>query len=183
MTYYRRNLPHWHPEGRILFVTWRLVGSLPAPLMKNIAANRPDGRIFRSFDAVLDGAEFGPLWLKDGRVAACVVHSLRHGETALHEYKLHAYVVMPNHVHVLLEPQTELRRIMQGIKGTSSRRANTILKRVGQPFWQDESFDRWIRDENEFLRIRHYILQNPIKAKLTKRAEDWPWSSAQDSKL
>ncbi|MGC1105111.1 MAG: transposase [Candidatus Acidiferrales bacterium] len=145
--------------------------------MKDIAASRSDGRIFRLFDAVLDRGEFGQLWLKDRRIASCVVQSLQHGEAALHEYKLHAFVVMPNHVHVLLEPRTELRRITQGIKGTTSRRANAILRRVGQPFWQDESFDRWIRNEDEFLRIRHYILRNPVAAGLVKTAEEWPWSS------
>lgn len=115
--------------------------------------------------------------MQDERIASCVVESLRYGEARLHEYKVHAYVVMPNHVHVLLEPQTELRRITQGIKGTTSRRANAILKRAGQPFWQDESFDRWIRNEDEFLRVRHYIVRNPVTAGLVKMAGDWPWSS------
>ncbi len=177
MTYYRRNLPHWLPDGRILFVTWRLTGSLPRPLTKNLACGRPDGRAFRSLDAVLDRGAFGPVWLKNAQIASCVVESLQFGEVELHEYKMHAYVVMPNLVHVLLEPQTELRRITQGIKGTTSRRANAILRRVGQPFWQDESFDRWIRNEDEFLRVRRYIVRNPVTAGLVKMAEDWPWSS------
>lgn len=177
MAYYRRNLPHWLPDGRILFVTWRLTGSLPRSLTKKFAGSKSDGRTFRSLDAVLDRAESGPLWLKDERIASCVIGSLQYGEAAQQEYKLHAYVVMPNHVHVLLEPQTELRRITQGIKGTTSRRANTVLNRTGVPFWQDESFDRWIRNEDEFLRVRHYILRNPVAAGLVKTAEEWPWSS------
>lgn len=180
MAYYRRNLPHWLPDERALFVTWRLAGSLPRPLRKNFIDMRSGDRTFRSFDAVLDRGASGPLWLKDERIASCVVESLRRGEKELHEYRAHAYVVMPNHVHILLEPQTELRRITQGIKGTTSRRANAILKRTGQPFWQDESFDRWIRNDDEFLRVRQYIVQNPVSAGLVKMAEEWPWSSLRD---
>src|SRR5690348_2234894 len=176
---YRWNLPHWHPEGKILFVTWRLAGSLPAEFIRESRCNA-EIRTFRSVDAALDRAESGPLWLKDHRIASYVVDSLQHGEAVFDEYRLHAYVVMPNHVHVLLEPHTNLRRITQGIKGTTSRRANAILQRTGQPFWQDESFDRWMRDEDEFLRVRHYIVQNPVAAGLVKVPEDWRWSSARD---
>jgi putative transposase len=55
---------------------------------------------------------------------------------------------MANHVHVLFEPRVTVARIMGGIKGVTAREANRILGRIGQPFWQDESFDHWIRNEN-----------------------------------
>jgi hypothetical protein len=53
-----------------------------------------------------------------------------------------------------------------------------LLGRTGEPFWQEESFDHWVRGDEEFNRIAHYIEQNPVKAGLVKRSEDWPWSSA-----
>jgi putative DNA methylase len=91
---------------------------------------------------------------------------------------LHAYVVMRNHVHVLLDPHVPLRRITGGIKGVSARDANGALGRTGKAFWQDESFDHWIRDSAQFERIRTYIEHNPVKAGLAARPEDWRWSSA-----
>jgi REP element-mobilizing transposase RayT len=60
-------------------------------------------------------------------------------------YHLHAYVVMPNHIHVLLAPRVPMARITAGIKGVSARDANANLGRARQPFWQDESFDHWVR--------------------------------------
>jgi REP-associated tyrosine transposase len=181
-SFYKRNLPHWHPEGRTLFITWRLFGSLPAGIasVRTSELVSPD-RKFRDLDATLDKASIGPLWLKDERIASCVVQSLLFGEAILKQYAVHAYVIMPNHVHLLLEPWVEVRRIMQGIKGTTSRKANKLLSRPGRPFWQDESFDHWIRSAGEFLKIRNYILQNPVSAGLAKNVLDWPWSSASTS--
>ncbi len=75
MTFYRRNLPHWHPRGSEIFLTWRLHGSLP----KQIAAPKPDsspGEIFAHYDRILDGARTGPLWLQDPRIAECVFATL-----------------------------------------------------------------------------------------------------------
>ena len=71
-----------------------------------------------------------------------------------------------------------LQRVMSTLKGVSARNANAELGRVGEPFWQDESFDHWIRDSSQFERIRSYIEQNPVKAGLAKKPEDWQWSSA-----
>lgn len=85
---------------------------------------------------------------------------------------------MPNHVHVLIGPKTSLARITNGIKGVSARDANRILGRQGKRFWQDESFDHWVRSAAEFERIRAYIEHNPVSAGLVARPEDWPWSSA-----
>jgi putative transposase len=177
-SYYQRNLPHWHPEGRVLFLTWRLHGSLPATFVPARNATLSPGQQFRSFDRALEKTMTGSFWLKDERVATCVVESFAAGDCLCGHYSLHAYVVMPNHVHLLIEPRVELRRITQGIKGATARRANQLLGRTGQPFWQDESFDRWVRTENEFERIRNYIVQNPVSAGLVDLAKDWPWSSA-----
>src|SRR5579862_3203728 len=180
---YRRNLPHWLPEGKALFITWRLYGSMPRR-PRSQADTRGEvsaGEEFRRVDAALDRADSGPLWLKDARVAACVVEKLYKGGSKLHHYELHAFVVMVNHVHVLLTPRIEVRRLMRGLKGATARIANVILDRTGKPFWQDESFDHWVRSEAQFVRIRNYIERNPVSAGLVARPEDWPWSIAHPS--
>jgi REP element-mobilizing transposase RayT len=89
-----------------------------------------------------------------------------------------AYVIMPNHVHLLIEPHTSLERITRGIKGVSSRVANFILARPGLTFWQGESFDHWVRTPAEGEKICRYIENNPVKARLVRNANEWRWSSA-----
>lgn len=183
---YRRNLPHWHPEGKVLFVTWRLYGSLPPGLRPQRGTAQPRvavprgmaGRDFVRIDRVLDRAASGPLWLKEPRIAREVVDTMKRGDTELGHYDLLAYVVMANHVHILLQPKAPLSRITGGIKGVTAKIANQILGRTGQPFWQDESFDHWVRNDEQFLRIRRYIEANPVTAGLVARAENYPWSSA-----
>ena len=83
----------------------------------------------------------GPFWLRDPRVASMLEQALRYGETTRKLYLLHAWVSMPNHVHVILEPGLALPPIMRWLKGRTGRKANQILARKGQPFWQDESYD------------------------------------------
>ncbi len=192
MTFYRRNLPHWHPEGKAIFLTWRLFGSLHKCTRKgaaassratrtnatNTAAKDQDwGGKFRMADAELDRGACGPHWLRKPEIAGYVENAILRGAEIRH-YELYAYVIMPNHVHVLLQPLVPLARITGGIKGVSARDANSTLGRVGKPFWQDESFDHWVRNSSEFERIWHYIEWNPVKAKLAARPENWKWSSA-----
>ena len=94
-------------------------------------------------------------------------------------YKLHAFVIMPDHLHVLLKPGegTPIGKAIQMIKGGSAFR---IKKELGfhWPVWQPGFHDRWIRDKQEYLNCKHYILQNPVKAKLVERAEEYAWTSA-----
>ncbi len=176
MTYYRRWLPHWQPPGQDLFVTWRLHGSLPGQTLPPREDFSP-GERFVHYDRILDEARTGPLWLKNARVAECVLCSIL--ETQRREMlQTRSYVLMANHVHILLTPLVPLDQITRHIKGSSARQANLILSRTGQQFWQDESFDRWVRDPGELLKIRTYIERNPVVAGLVSRAEDWPWSSA-----
>jgi putative transposase len=176
MAYYRRNLPHWHPDGRVLFITWRLHGSLPWH-PRVLDAENPDDDEFRKLDETLDRAARGPQWLTDPQVAACVVEKIRRGH-ALQHYELHRFVVMPNHLHVLVTPKAEPRQLMKSLKGATARAANSLPGRTGMAFWQDESFDRWMRDDAEFQKTAAYIEQNPASARLVERPEDWPWSSS-----
>jgi putative transposase len=180
MTYYERNLPHWHPARRAIFLTWRLHGSLPEKFLHAPPASPKNsaGMQFRAIDKELDSAKFGPLWLNDPRVAKCVIARLTRGHNDLGEYVLHAFTLMANHVHTVIEPIANLGLITKGIKGATAREANLILGRTGEPFWQGESFDHWVRNAVQFERIRNYIERNAVTAGLVTKAEDWPWSSA-----
>lgn len=118
-------------------------GSMPAP-RSGVTASRSNGlpappesagQIFVQWDRQLDKASGGPLWLRDPRIAQCVVDSLRFGEAQLGLYQLRAWVVMPNHVHVLWMPQAPLSRITRSVKWFAARRTR---------FW-DESDNRFGR--------------------------------------
>jgi putative transposase len=111
-------------------------------------------------------------------VAQCVVDALHYGEKQLSLYELQAWVLMVNHIHILIDPKAGLQRITKSIKNYSARQANAILGRTGQPFWKEESYDRWVRGPKEMGKIVQYIKQNPVAAGLVERAEDWRWSSA-----
>ena len=177
MSYYERTLPHWHPEGRAIFLTWRLSGSLPEKVLKTLKASKTVeiGRRFREFDVELDKACSGPLWLKEQPIAALVAAAI---SDAASKGVVHAWVVMPNHVHMLIEPRVPVAEITKAIKGRTARQANLLLARTGKYFWQDESFDHWIRDEAEFAKVKKYIERNPVMAGLVGRESDWLWSSA-----
>jgi REP element-mobilizing transposase RayT len=129
-------------------------------------------------DATLDKALYGPLWLKDPRVATLIAETIRTGERDWNYYRLHTFVVMANHVHILIEPNVSLAQLTQRIKGVTAPAANKILGREGNRFWNEESFDHWVRNAAEFIRIKNYIEQNPVTAGLAKSPQDWPWSSA-----
>lgn len=96
----------------------------------------------------------------------------------LRHYLLHAFAVMPNHVHLLISPRISLPKITRSLKGITAKRANEELGLTGRPFWQEESYDRLVRDEREFERIRAYIEMNPVSAGLVREAGDYRWSSA-----
>ncbi|HZQ52210.1 MAG TPA: transposase [Bryobacteraceae bacterium] len=93
-------------------------------------------------------------------------------------YKLRAFVVMANHVHVLLYPHKEASYGLQWIKGVTAREANQLLARTGKAFWQRESYDHWVRDSEQLERIVAYIERNPVKAGLSACVDQYPWSSA-----
>jgi putative transposase len=176
MTYYKRRLPHWQMPGQSIFITWRLFGSLP-PQIRPPKNHVSSGKTFVSFDRALDQAEIGPLWLKEPQIAKCVLSSL-HASAQQGLFSMSAFVLMANHIHLLLEPQSPIAKITQQIKGTTSRQSNFVLGRTGSQFWQGESFDHWVRSPGEWQKIRTYIERNPVAAGLVKKPEDWPWSSA-----
>jgi REP element-mobilizing transposase RayT len=136
------------------------------------------GRAFVAMDSLLDHAGTGPLHLQQPQIAALIIDALQHGQDRMRYYQLHAYVVMANHVHLLLTPQVEVAKITHSLKRFTARTANRILGLTGQTFWQDESYDRLVRDDREFDRIVRYIEDNPVKAGLATEPAGFPWSSA-----
>ena len=176
MHHHDRRLPHWDMVGQPLFVTFRLRGSLPRN-RDFPPAHVTSGVAFVTMDRLLDQPTSGPFWLEQPRIAQLLVDALRAGETRFRRYQLYAFVVMPNHVHLLATPHVTARGWLGPLKGFTAHEANRILGRTGA-FWQDESYDHLVRDGPQFRRIQAYIEQNPVKAGLAAPAELYPWSSA-----
>jgi REP element-mobilizing transposase RayT len=184
MLVYRRRLPHWFPDDAMVFVTWRLAGSIPRVGQTIAVCGLPTPAVPVSFlqhDDHLDRSDFGPVWLQDTRVASMLAAALQYGETCRQLYHLHAWVIMPNHVHVVLAPRAAVPSIMRWLKGRTGRMANRILGRTGMPFWQEESFDHWLRSAEELREAIDYVEGNPVKAGLVETKEQWAWSNARRS--
>jgi putative transposase len=176
MSYYERNLPHWHPEGCAIFLTWRLHGSFDK-FRRHLT--RPDpGKEFARMDRALDAAKSGPTWLKIPEIADSVESAFHFGASRLNLYSLIAYCIMPNHVHLVIVPKVDLGRITKSLKGFTARKANELLGRIEERFWQDESYDHWVRSHNELQKIIAYVERNPVRVGLSKSADEWTWSSA-----
>ena len=182
MTYYERHLPHWDPEDAWIFVTWRLYGSIPRRRLGDLERGHA-GREFSQWDRELDRTQEGPRWMSEAAVAEAVMAAVLSGALPWHYYELRAWVVMPNHVHILILPKNELPKCLCAVKTISGRDANRILGRTGQPFWQQESYDHWVRDGDELERVVRYIEKNPVRAGFVSRPEEWPWSSAHEPEM
>jgi REP element-mobilizing transposase RayT len=162
------------------------IASLPED-QRAIQQDLNERRQFGRWDSLLDKAESGTRWLAQPEIAEIVKEALHYRDTK--DYDLFAFCVMTNHVHVVFKPLTQLSesdcqsdlpdlpldKIMQSLKRRTARKANLILGREGA-FWQDESYDHVIRDNEEFNRIVHYVLENPVKAGLVNQWKDWAWS-------
>jgi hypothetical protein len=131
------------PERFYVFITWRLWGSLPAK--PDLTRHPTPGHAFAAQDRVLDRHASGPRWLHDPRIADIVAEAILIGEFDRRFYQLSAWVVMPNHVHLLMFPMVPVPVLMRWLKGSTARSANRIMGRTGQPFWQDESWDHYLR--------------------------------------
>jgi REP element-mobilizing transposase RayT len=207
--FYRRNLPHYQPEDATLFVTFRLAGSIPVRVVRELAETHanvlsdlralPDSpekslrlseeqsRAFGRWDAALHHLDCGPRWLETPEIAAMVADSLRFRHEKV--YLLRAYCIMPNHVHVVFTPLPtgdgefhSLAKIMHSLKLRTASEANRRLKIQGE-FWQHENYDHVVRDEAEYGRIIEYVLNNPVKAGLVAEWQAWPWSYVDRSVL
>jgi len=194
----RGALPHLKREGASYFVTFRLFGTLPAEVLLRlkqereailadaVAHNRPltwreqrdlFGWYSERVDAYLN-AGHGDCWLRQPQLASLVSGALRFFDGQ--RYDLHAWVVMPNHVHVVVHPLPShtLSSILKSWKTYTAVHGNRLLNRVGQPFWQNESYDHCCRDQDDRAHCSQYTLRNPVAAGLCADPRDWPWSSA-----
>ena len=138
----------------------------------------PSGQAFAALDRLLDEARTGPFYLRLPVVADQVVEALRYNAGILRHYELHAFVVMPNHVHTLVTAAVPLPKLTKSLKGITAKKANAILGSTGRPFWQEESYDHVVRDKGEFEKIESYIEENPVRAGLVRDASEYRWSSA-----
>ncbi len=177
--YSRGFIPHFDQPGLVQGITFRLADSLPAHVVASLAedlkdADDPTKRA--RIEAYLN-AGYGACYLRDPRIARLVEDALLYFDGE--RYRMIAWVIMPNHVHTLIETMKgyPLDSIVHSWKSYSAQEANQILGRTGR-FWYREYFDRYIRDERHFVSAVRYIHNNPVKAGLVENPEDWPFSSA-----
>jgi len=179
-------------------VTFRLAGTLPKPLLEQMEQEREQladkATVSRQamssvdiarlrelhterIEAYLD-AGHGECWLRRRDIAQLVAGAITHFADS--RYTLHAWTVMPNHVHVVFTPlgPHSLTSILHSWKGFTGSIANQMLGRKGKPFWQRESYDRLVRNEREFHVLCEYTVANPVTARLCEHPEDWPYGSA-----
>ncbi len=114
--------------------------------------------------------------LQSDRMARLFLHTIMHYRDA-GKFAFHAFVVMPDHFHILITPPESLERAVQLIKGGFSYRARKELGFQGE-VWTSKYHDRRVRDENEFAEIVRYIHQNPVRRGLARMADEYPYSSA-----
>ena len=176
VTFYRRRLPHLFCDDQPVFLTWRLHGSLPPN--RWFPSGETSGRAFVAIDRLLEQTRTGPFYLRQPAIANMVVEVLLHHADVLGRYELHAFAVMPNHVHLLIAPLMPVPQITKRLKTYTARLANVMLARTGSSFWQDESYDHLVRNRDEWHRIKRYIELNPVRAGLAKEPERYLWSSA-----
>ncbi len=190
-------LPHLKREGGTYFVTFRQAGTLPGEVLlrfkqerqlimdQALAANRPltwreQEELFRWYsdrvDRYLD-AGHGECHLRQRACAEVVAGALKFFNNE--RYKLYAWVVMPNHVHAVVrpEPPRTLSEVLHSWKSFTAHELNKLLGNKAGPFWQSESYDHLIRDDDDLQRCCRYTLMNPVNAGLCAEPERWPWSS------
>ncbi|HSW55488.1 MAG TPA: transposase [Ignavibacteriaceae bacterium] len=181
----RRNLPHLYFREGIYFITFRLADSLPSIKVAEIKAaiesletndDEKFKRLLKKYDDLLDSGLYGKNHLANPKVAEICKYTLNHPDGK--DYKLICYCIMPNHIHLvfeLIEGSRGISKIMQSIKRISARKSNQILNRTGK-FWQDESYDRLVRDDKELYFIIKYVLLNPVNAGLIDSWSNWKHS-------
>ena len=178
----RGYIPHFDVVEQLQMITYRLEDSLPREILIQIEdelkqvdrSQKPIERI-RKIEEYLDRGA-GSCILQAESIAQMVEENLLHFDRS--KYELHAWVIMPNHVHILLTQRQDisLSEIVHSWKSYTAKKANAILGRQST-IWQREYFDRQIRDERHFRASVNYIHNNPVKAGLCKAPEDWKFSS------
>ncbi len=165
-----KRLPHCDAYGVSQMVTFGLIDSHPKKTLSILSKD------MEGVEKLLDQGA-GRCILRKTNLAHVVANSILH----FHEirYWVHAWVVMPNHVHVLLTLRPEI-TLWKAIHSWKSYSAHKINKTLGQSgaVWHADYFDRYIRNEEHFSSALNYIEENPVKAGLCATAADWRFSSA-----
>jgi REP element-mobilizing transposase RayT len=129
-------------------------------------------------DRLLDEARCGQFFLAQPSIARMVIDAIHHNARVLQQYNVHAFAVMPNHVHLPMTALVPLPKLTKSLKGITAKHANGMLRLTGNSFWQEETYDRLVRDQREFETVRSYIDENPVRAGLVIDAAGYRWSSA-----
>lgn len=182
----RGYLPHFETREKMQSITFRLADSLPqsklvelARELEQLPKEQRDLARRKAIEQWLD-AGMGCCALGHPAVARVVQDTLLHFDGD--RYKLLAWCIMPNHVHVLIFPEAELGEIVQSWKSYTGRwalanNAELGLGVPGKAFWMREYWDRYIRDKKHYEAVVDYIHNNPVKAGLCTTADNWRWSS------
>jgi len=187
---YRRKLPHIQPKDAVLFITFRLKGTLPKQLMLTLNEQLEQDKAinithktkqkealddyYEAIEQTFDLAKYGPDWLKQDKAAQLVADSLHYLDEK--ELKLICYCIMSNHVHfIAYQFKQPVHKIMNSLKTYTAREINKVLNR-SETFWQREYYDRMIRDRNDLSQKIEYVINNPVKAGLVDTWEKWKWS-------
>jgi REP element-mobilizing transposase RayT len=171
----RGHLPHWEEDHAVYFVTFRLADSLPKSALASLQlkyGNDPqdNNKKARDVERLLERSH-GACYLKEPAIADLVADALRKFDGS--RYRLFAWCIMPNHVHVVFQPilSFRLEDILHSWKSYTAKEANKNLKRQGEGFWQREYFDHLIRDGKQLDRAIRYTAENAMKAGM----KDWRW--------
>ncbi len=170
-------LPHWHQNKKLQFVTFRLADSLPQAKLKELSQEKFDFlrlhphpwdketsfQFHKKYGEKLDkwlDAGMGSCILKHENIRKIVSDSFYFFNEK--KYILHSFVIMPNHVHILLEllEENTINNVLHSWKSFTASQINKLLGRKGN-FWFSESFDRIIRDKTHYKMVLGYIAKNP----------------------
>jgi REP element-mobilizing transposase RayT len=188
MWHSRGYLPHFESSDVTQHGTFHLADSLPQTVLlrfeaelKTLPAEKRDAERRKRMDAWIDAGHGSCVLSKPG-IADMVQRSLLTFDSQ--RYRLLAWVVMPNHVHVLFQPMNgwTVAKIVASWKKFTARKICDVRRDRGEgpsaPVWHREYWDRYIPDQQPFELVIGYIHQNPVKAGLTVGPERWRWSSA-----
>ncbi|HVY90522.1 MAG TPA: transposase [Hyphomonadaceae bacterium] len=165
----RGYLPHFDSD----VAQQHIVISLADAVGDDLGPNNSRQRIW-AFDQALDRGE-GTCLLADPACAAAVQEALLYHDAE--RYRLLAWCVMPNHVHVVVDAVCDVGDTVRRWKTWSARAINCAANKTGR-VWRREYFDRFARDEHHLRTMIHYVENNPVAAGLVAAPEEWQWSSA-----
>ena len=184
---HRDRLPHWHQDKTLVFLTWRLAGSLPQSAIAKITEHRDawlscnpkpwnqsqaseyNRKFILPLEDKLD-AGLGDCVLRQPEIREIVTRAFHHFDEE--RYLIDCYVIMPNHVHLLLilDPNHSLKEVVQFLKSFTSKAINRQLGLSGK-LWQRGYWDRLIRSEKHLKWTRDYISRNPEKLNVSEYTE------------